>query len=85
MSNFLHAVADALNALGARVVFREEQDARDFAENITVIRESADELDSPRDPTPLAAESDESVHPETDEDAAAAPSSVSVFVGDANV
>lgn len=82
MSNYLNAVADAFNALGARVVFRDEQDARDFAENVSVIREAAED-DSPGAPTPSAAESD-SVNSATDGVAAAAAPSVAAS-GDANV
>ena len=83
MSHVLHAVADALTAVGARVVFREEQDARNFAENVSLIREAAED-DSPGAPTPPAAESD-SVNSATDGEAAAASPSVAAFVGDANV
>lgn len=82
MSNYLHAIADAFNALGARVVFRDEQDARDFAENVSSVREAADS-DSPGAPTPSAAESDE-VNSATGGVAAAAAPPVAAS-GDVNV
>lgn len=70
MSNYLHAIADAFTAIGARVVFREEGDERVFAENVYTIRQQAHSVDadgrpkaakfgtlvSPGDPTPSAAE-----------------------------